>query len=214
MTTLAVLLAAGAGSRFTAGNPDGGHKLLAVLRGRPVVAHALSAMVAAGLDECAIVTGAVDLAAVHDESLTELLGRATVLHNPDWASGQRSSLVVALTHARAHGHNAVVVGLADQPFVTAASWRRVADSDAPITAASYGGRRGNPVRIDSTMWDELAVPTADTDSGARSLMVAHPDKVRLVECDGSDADIDTVEDLRAHETRTTHSKERGPTTWT
>ena len=50
---LAVLLAAGAGTRF-----DGDeHKLRAQLRGRPVIAHALDALQASGL-EAVVVTGA------------------------------------------------------------------------------------------------------------------------------------------------------------
>lgn len=189
MTTLAVLLAAGAGTRFTASDPSRGHKLLAPLRGRSVIDHSIAAMVEARLDDCLVVTGAVDLSA-------HLSGVASI-HNPDWASGQRSSLLVAISRARELGHDAVVVGLADQPFVDADSWRRVAASDSPIAVASYGGRRGNPVRLHSSVWDELDDPTADPDSGARNLMIRYPDLVTLVDCEGSDGDIDTVEDLNS-----------------
>ena len=201
MTTLAVLLAAGGGTRFSAGDEARGHKLLALLRGRAVVDHSFAAMVAAGLDDCVVVTGAVDLA--------DHVSGVAIAHNPRWASGQRSSLMVAVEHARARGHDAIVVGLADQPFVTADAWRRVADSDAPIAVASYGGRRGNPVRLHESVWPELDDPRADPDSGARSLMSRYPDLVRLVECEGSDADIDTVEDLQNLRTQN-----EDPTTWT
>lgn len=166
-----------------------------------MVDHSLAAMVAAGLDDCVVVTGAVDLA-------DHIIGVASV-HNPQWASGQRSSLLVAVQHARARGHDTIVVGLADQPFVTADAWRRVAASDSPIAVASYGGRRGNPVKLAESVWTELIDPGADPDSGARSLMVRHPDLVRLVECEGSDADIDTVEDLQ-----NLRSQNEDPTTWT
>ena len=51
MTTAAVVLAAGGGTRF-AGDA---HKLLAPLRGRPVVVHAVSAALDAALDEVLVV---------------------------------------------------------------------------------------------------------------------------------------------------------------
>lgn len=147
-------------------------------------------MRAAGLDECVVITGAVEL--------DEVLGDTPAVHNPSWASGQRSSLLVAIDYARSRGHDAIVVGLADQPFVTASAWRAVAASDSPVAVASYGGRRGNPVRLHASVWDRLDDPTADPDSGARSLVEQNPEMVRFVECDGSDDDIDTIEDLESH----------------
>lgn len=193
-----MLLAAGAGSRFAASSPGTGHKLLAHLRGRPVAAHALRSMCEAGLDGCAVVTGSVDLTGVVDEVALETSVEVATVHNPRWDTGQRSSLLAAIEHARALDYDAVVVGLADQPFVTPGAWRAVAASDSPVAVASYGGRRGNPVRLHSSVWDRLAGPTADPDSGARSLVETNPDLVRLVECDGSDADIDTIDDLDSH----------------
>lgn len=181
--TLAVLLAAGAGSRFE----EKSHKLLAPLRGRPIIAHSLAAARSAGLDDVVVVTGAVDLQA-HLEGVT-------ALYNPLWASGQRSSVLCALAYAREHSFDAVVVGLADQPFIEASAWRAIADCDAPIAVASYDGVRGNPVRLDSSVWALVEETRGDPDAGARALMHLHPELVREVACKGISADIDTTEDL-------------------
>jgi len=175
--TLAVVLAAGGGSRFTAG-----HKLLAPLQGRPVVAWAVDAALGSGLPVL-VVTGAVDLAAA-------LPPGVATCHNPDWASGQASSLQAALRAAA--GHEAVVIGLGDQPFVEAEAWRRVAAGDAPIVVATYDGQRGNPVRLATDVWPLLP---ATGDAGARSLMRERPELVSGVACPGNPADIDTVGDL-------------------
>lgn len=184
---LAVLLAAGAGSRFQGET----HKLLAPLDGRPVLAHAVDALVASGL-EAVVVTGAVDV----DDLVPP--GVETI-PNPAWVDGQATSVRVGIAEARRRGHDAVVVGLGDQPFVTDHAWRAVAEADAAVAVATYGGRRGHPVRLGRDVWDLLPV---DGDEVGRALMRGRPELVMEIPCDAGHtradrtADIDTLEDLR------------------
>lgn len=182
-STVAILLAAGGGRRFDAGT----HKLLAPLRGRPVVAWSLDAVAAAGFAHVVVVTGAVPI----DELVPQGL---VVVHHPGWAAGQAGSLHAGLRAARdLLGAERVVVGLADQPFVEAGCWCAVAASSSrPIAVATYAGVRGNPVRLDRQVWALL--PT-EGDAGARPLMRVRPDLVEEVPCIGSAADIDTTKDL-------------------
>jgi len=180
MTTAAVLLAAGGGTRFR----GDAHKLLTVLRDRPVYEHALAAARAGGLDEIVVVVGAVPLTLPPD---------VTVLTNERWSDGQATSVRAAADYAAGRGHDAIVVGLADQPFVEPEAWAAVGGTDGPIVVATYGGRRGNPVRLHREVWPLLA---AEGDEGARTLMRSRPDLVREVACQGDPADIDTVEDLQ------------------
>lgn len=182
-TTLGVLLAAGAGSRFTGSH----HKLLAPLKGAPVVSYALSAMVSAGFEQCIAITGSV--------ALTGLLDGATKVHNPDWSTGQRSSVLAAIDYAQEHGFESIVVGLGDQPFIPTDAWQAVAETDSPIVIATYDGVRGNPVKLSSTVWELFRSTEGDPDTGARDLIRLHPELVREVACKGNSADIDTTEDL-------------------
>jgi molybdenum cofactor cytidylyltransferase len=190
VATAAVILAAGAGSRYD-GN---GHKLLATLPANgakasaTVIERSITHVIEAAIGPVIVITGAAP-----DVVPTDRVDQVTVRHNPRWADGQMTSLRAGLDAAAELGCRAVVVGLADQPFVTPAAWRAVAASTAPIAVATYDGERGNPVRLDSTVWALL--PT-DGDEGARSLMRVRPDLVREVPCTGSPADIDTEEDLR------------------
>ena len=149
---------------------------------------------------------------------TVLPDAVTVVANPHWATGQMTSLLTGLAAAADLGAWAAVVGLGDQPFVTASAWRAVAvaPADLPIAVAAYPqadgrSRRGNPVRLRADVWPLLAAPDgpdahgADDDAapgrdhGARELMRLRPDLVGEVPCPEPgphrDADIDTLEDL-------------------
>lgn len=178
----AVILAAGAGSRF-----DGEvHKLLADIAGAPIVAHAIAAARAADVDEVIVVQGAVDL--------TELIpDDVTLLDNEQWADGQATSLRAAVTYAEARGHDVIVIGLGDSPGVTTEVWDQVAHVDADLASARYDGDLRPPVRLAAAIWPSLPV---SGDEGARAVMRQRPDLVRPVPVDGDPHDIDTLQDLR------------------
>lgn len=186
MSVCGVILAAGAGSRFEASGGTG-PKPLAEVDGIALVDRSLAALVDAGLDEVVLVDGRTDLSDRRGSGVT-------VLHNASWADGIATSLHLAVEHARARGHEAVVIGLADQPGVSTDAWRAVAAAppEPPIAVATYAGRRGNPVRLAASVWELLP---ATGDEGARTLMRERPDLVREVPCTGEPWDVDTVEDL-------------------
>ncbi|MEO6653506.1 MAG: nucleotidyltransferase family protein [Ilumatobacteraceae bacterium] len=194
-STIAVVLAAGAGSRFD--GPD--HKLLADLDGRSIIEASIDAAVAAEIGPVLVVTGAVDLRSVVARYQTHSdASDVTTAHNPDWAAGQATSLQVAVRVAARLGADAIVVGLGDQPFIDAAAWQAVAASVAPIAIASYGGARRNPVRLHRSVWHLLP---AHGDEGARSLFRLKAELVDEVPCQGSATDIDTREDLQAWQSK-------------
>jgi CTP:molybdopterin cytidylyltransferase MocA len=182
MPRVAALLAAGAGARFEGST----HKLRAQLNGRPLWEWAVAAVQSAGFDHVLVVTGAAEV-----EWPSSLILR----HNPAWATGQASSVQVAARAARELGADTLTIGLADQPFVTSAAWRAVADapSSCRIVVATYDGVSGpNPVRLHRDVWTLLP---STGDEGARGVIRAHPEWVCPVACVGSVADIDTLEDL-------------------
>lgn len=185
-STVAVVLAAGAGSRFH--GPD--HKLSATIDGVPVLQRAVDTVVEAAIGPVVVVVG--------DHSLPDLPDEVLVVHNPRWHEGQITSVRCGIDAARRAGADAVVIGLGDQPFVTPEAWRAVAASAAPIAVATYDGRRGNPVRLGTAVWPLLP---ESGDEGARSVIRMHPDLVEHVPCTGSAADIDTLEDLERWQSR-------------
>jgi molybdenum cofactor cytidylyltransferase/nicotine blue oxidoreductase len=111
---------------------------------------------------------------------------ARVVVNPEPERGMGSSLRLAL--AAATGLRAVIL-LVDTPGV-----RAVLAADSPVVVATYRGRRGHPVAVDRSWWDEVA-ERAEGDRGARPFLAAHPELVQEVECPGDPSDLDTAADL-------------------
>ena len=183
---MAILLAAGAGSRF------GGGKLLHPLDdGVAIAAHAARNLVSAGLDVTAVVRPG-------DFPLAELLEqegcRVTVC--PDAAQG----MGVSLAHGVAQSREAAgwIVALADMPRIRPETIARVAQvlmAGADIVAPSYQGDRGHPVAFSRKFVHELQLLTGD--SGARAIVQRNQAMVRLVEADdpGVLLDIDRRTDL-------------------
>lgn len=198
---VAVLLAAGGGSRFN--GPT--HKLLAEVPASPnrpaesVVSRALAALIEADIGPVVMVTGAADitgsLSSVDQRQRTSGDPHFSTVFNPRWADGQATSVHTGITAARQLGADCVVVGLGDQPGIVPDTWRAVANAatSATITVATYDGRRGNPVALGSDIWDLLP---EEGDEGARNVMRLREDLVVEVPCSGSPVDIDTTEDLR------------------
>ena len=185
---VALILAAGAGSRF-AGKQ---HKLLSLLQGVRVIDRSIDAVrtaIAEGapIERVIVVSGATTLDPLPDD--------VTVVHNPDWADGQATSLSVGLDAAARLGADAVVVGLGDQPFIESAAWRAVAESHATIAVATYSGSpTRTPALIRREAWEHLP---KTGDFGARHLISSRPELVEQVPCSGTPADIDTIEDLES-----------------
>jgi CTP:molybdopterin cytidylyltransferase MocA len=185
----AVLLAAGAGSRF------GGGKLLAPYRGRPLIEASLSNLADAPVDETVVVVGE------SAERLREVCWPYgfKMVENPDWAQGMSTSVQAGLRSLGPEARAAVVL-LADQPLVgTGAVERLVAafEAGARVAVATYDGRPRNPVLFSREVWP-LLMTELSGDEGARPFLRRHPELVVQVPCEGvgDPADIDTVEDLR------------------
>jgi CTP:molybdopterin cytidylyltransferase MocA len=191
MLVVAVVLAAGAGSRFLGAR----HKLVTEvtteLGSRPIVHHAIEHALASDVGPVVVVTGAADLGLP-----SEIGTRVVTVANPSWVDGQSTSIAIGIGVADAMGADQVLIGLGDQPGVSAAAWRTVAQAPAewPIVVASYSGRRGpHPVRLHRSVWPLLP---SSGDDGARTLMREHPTLVHEVPCTGTAADIDTLEDVQ------------------
>jgi CTP:molybdopterin cytidylyltransferase MocA len=183
-----LVLAAGGGSRY------GAPKALVRLRGRLLVERAADLLAAGGCDPVLVVLGA----AADEVRVTAALPGPVVV-NSDWPTGMGSSLRAGLTALPAEAE-AVVVTLVDTPGLGPEAVRRLIAAGGPDRAAqaTYGGRRGHPVLLGRTVITEVAA-AATGDRGAGPWLAAHPERVRLVPCDGTGdpRDVDVPDDLAA-----------------
>jgi CTP:molybdopterin cytidylyltransferase MocA/SAM-dependent methyltransferase len=188
MTVAAVVLAAGAASRF------GGGKLVARLGGQPLLAHVVDAARTAGLDPIVVVVPpSGELDAVE-------LGVVRRVVNPTPQEGLSSSVRLGLRELDGLTDvTAAVILPGDQPRVRADVIGQLVDASmatsAPLLIAPLydGDAASNPILARRSAWrlaDELA-----GDRGFGPLLADRPDLVQRIRVEGSNPDVDTRVDL-------------------
>jgi molybdenum cofactor cytidylyltransferase len=186
MSIVAIILAAGSSSRM--GRP----KQVLPLGGKSLVRWSAEAATGSRAATTIVVTGAAG-----DAVAGELAGLPVqIVHNPDYAEGMSTSLRAGLRAAPTDAE-AVVVLLADQPFVDAT----VVDGliglyeqrPAPIVRPRYDGQPGNPVLWDRALFDELLAQTGD--QGGRSVLQRHVSEIIWLDLPDArvQLDVDTPE---------------------
>jgi molybdenum cofactor cytidylyltransferase len=185
----AVVLAAGAGSRF------GGGKLLAPFGRGVLLDAALAAAFAAPVRSVTVVTGA-DAARVA-AAARSFDPRIRLVHAEDHAEGMGASLRAGIASLPADAGGAFVF-LGDMPRVPHAVLAPMAKAlfaGAPAAAPVFQGRRGNPVLIARELFPELLALTGD--AGARGVLQRLGDRLALIEApdDGVLFDVDAPGDL-------------------
>jgi molybdenum cofactor cytidylyltransferase len=189
-----IILAAGRSTRF-AGDQVGATKLIAELKGKPLVRHVAEAALASKARPVIVVTGHA-----RDQVQDALAGLPVAfVHNKDYGTGLASSLRAGIA-AVPHSAPGAIVLLGDMPLVTVDLIDQLvrrfeqsfgADAIVPVTE----GRRGNPVLLARSLFPAVARLTGD--QGARRLL-QDPD-IQVVEVavenEAAAADIDTPEEL-------------------
>jgi molybdenum cofactor cytidylyltransferase len=185
----AVVLAAGAGSRF------GGGKLTAPWNGGVLLDGALAAAFAAPVRAVTLVTGA-DAETVAAAART-FDARVRIVHAADHAEGMGASLRTGIASLPADTAGAFVF-LGDMPRVPVAVLASLAEAvrrGAPAAAPAFEGRRGNPVLLGRELFPQLLALTGD--AGARTVLQRLADHLALIEApdDGVLFDVDERGDL-------------------
>ncbi len=195
----AVVLAAGAGSRF------GGDKLLAPFQGRALISHVATTVAEAIFG--GVLAGGVAVVPPHSTALVWALEMAglQIVENPDAGAGLATSLrrgLAALSGVEPRADAALIV-LADQPLLRTstistlvARWRETGLSVRPRYAL-HRDAPGHPVLLDRSLW-----PLADSlrgDTGLGPVVRDRPEAITTVDVPGANPDVDTPDDLHSLE---------------
>jgi molybdenum cofactor cytidylyltransferase len=171
----AVVLAAGQSHRF------GGDKLLHPLAGRPLGAH-IAAMLSAMPFGWRI--------AVCPASRAGLFPGFEIVDNPDPSRGMGTSLALAAKRAITLGAEAMLVCLADMPFVTGDHLAALIAARGDVVATEAAGVRSPPALFAAAHLPALAQLSGDR--GARDLL---RDAVAVHAEPGMVRDFDAPEDF-------------------
>ena len=199
-----MLLAGGASRRMGDVN-----KLALEIDGEVMVRRCAAALLGGGIERLVVVSGHY-----HDDIAAALAGLPaddesvlSIIHNPDHASGQASSIIcglAALTNGPHLPPDGVMIALGDMPFVTADLVAQLChahsqtgnrDPKDRITVPFYENRRGNPMIWGANFYSALARLTGDV--GGRQILDQHGDAVHPLRWhdDNVHRDCDSLGDL-------------------
>jgi len=167
-----------------------------------VIGQVVGTLVQAGLGEVVVVTGGATL------EVTQALARlpddwpVKDVFNPAYAAGEMLSSVQAGIAALGPEVGAALIALGDQPQIEIQVVREVLSSyqeaGAALVIPSYHMRRGHPMLIDRSLWDELrALQRPQT---IRDLVQAHASQIFYVIVQSASIlqDVDTPDDYRKY----------------
>jgi molybdenum cofactor cytidylyltransferase len=185
----AIVLAAGRSRRM------GTQKLLLPFHGKPMIAHAVDALLHSPVDRVVVVLG-------HDaQAVIRALGDRDVqfVINDDPTGEMLTSVRCGLAALPAEA-TAVIVALGDQPQLQPETVRRLIRrfqlGKCSMVVPTFGGQRGHPMLLSTQHCAEIAESFAG--QGLRGLLRAHPDEVAEVSIETATIleDIDRPEDYR------------------
>ncbi len=186
--TALILLAAGASKRF-----DAGDKLLADLRGKPVLAHAAHVL------QDQIVGTRIAVVGTDQEARANVAAMAgwNVIRNPDARNGQATSLLAGLRAAAEQPEiDYVLILLADMPLVSEQhlmALQKTMHDAAPAAMSLVDGALCPPAIVSRKAFYDLM--RIEGDQGAKHVIARLPG-MRSISMPTNEAiDIDTIEDL-------------------
>jgi molybdenum cofactor cytidylyltransferase len=187
----AVILAAGKSSRMGRSKAT-----LPLAGGETFLSRLIRTLHEAGVEDVVVVVGHDPETILKSLEHSELMFRLVM--NPDYESGQLSSVLAGLRAIDRPGVSAMLLSLVDVPLASTATVRAVLERHRakrpPIVRPVSRGRHGHPVVVDRLLFSLLRA--ADPSQGIKPVVRAHVSASGDVDVDdeGAFTDIDTPEE--------------------
>ena len=170
-------------------------KQLLPYRGRTFIEHSIRQAREAGFQPVIVVVGAEAEAVI-----AALAGEPVeIARNEAWESGMGSSIAAGMRRFEGSDAEAVAILLADQPLVTSAHLRAMANllesPDVRTVAAEYNGTLGVPALFRREMFPLLAL--LPPEAGARHLLRGSRAHISAYPLPEAAMDVDTPDDFAA-----------------
>lgn len=184
-----IILAAGQSARM--GSP----KQLLPFRGVPLIRFAARTALATRVGPVIVVLGshAAEIAPALDGLDVQ------VVENSDWEAGMGTSIRTGVAAAEAQDCEALILTLADQPFISTEILNRLIESHTasgkPIVASQYAGTVGVPVFFARRFFPQLR--GLSPSQGCKGLILSCAGESVLIECPEAEIDIDTPGQYRS-----------------
>jgi len=186
-----IILAAGKSTRMR-----GNNKLLAHIKGSPMIRRVVQAALESKADEVIVVLG------WEEEKIRAALAGlpCRIVVNSAYEEGQSSSVKVGLAEI-SPSTRAILILPGDVAMVNARLINMVIEKydlgGCAIVVAAHGGRSGHPILFDKQLFPEIRRINEET-FGLKAIVKKHENEVCLVETGSPNVlkDVDTPEDLR------------------
>ena len=169
--------AAGFGRRFR--EQGGGQKLLAKIRGLPILSHSLNQALATGADVFVVTQP-------EDRAIHSLLSGCQPVYCQSRGLGES---IAAGVHAAAT-YDGWIVALGDMPWLKTSSYLAVMDAlrSEQVVRPWVNNQPGHPVGFSKFFYSQLVA--LEHDEGARSLLTTHPATLLPLDDPGCLSDVD------------------------
>jgi molybdenum cofactor cytidylyltransferase len=183
----AIILAAGEGKRF------GGSKMLLQLPdSKSLVRHVVDIVTGVSFDRVFVITGK-DSSRIEKELISSPV---VLMKNPQWELGMSTSIKLGI-NSLAPFHDACMIVLGDQPFITAGLLEKLLETyyscRCQVVYPEVNGRQTNPVLLDKSTFASLL--TIEGDIGARKMLSSFSFQPLQWEDERLLIDIDTDNDF-------------------
>lgn len=178
-----IITAAGSSQRYRQAANE--NKLLALIRGKPVLSHTIEQATATGMDVYVVCRP-------EDDLVLALVRQANVIKLA--SNGLGDSIAAGVKAAK--NYEGWIIALGDMPLLTTASYLAVREKllTSPLVRCVVDGKPGHPVGFQKGFYKALIALTGD--KGARELLRTHPVMLLSLKDPGCLLDVDTPAALK------------------